>query len=242
MLAILNYHHVAAAPPGTRLRQLYVSPEEFARQLRWLRRVGLAGVTLADGLRRLKAGDAHRCVAITFDDGYLDNATNALPILQEYGFRATCFVVSGRIGSFNAWDEDSVDSSEPLMTTGDLGKWVEAGFEIGSHTCTHANLVNLSKEAVMEELVNSRQTLHALTGSAIAAFCYPYGSYNSETLWCAARAGYQVAVSVRRGRAHRHDNPLALPRLSVNGKKGLLKFLLKASTPYADVGRLWGTQ
>lgn len=240
MLAILNYHHVAVAPPGIELPQLYVSPDVFSRQLWWLRRIGFVGVSLAEGLRRLHAGDAAGCVAITFDDGYLDNVECALPLLKEYGFAASCFVVSERVGAVNDWDSAAVAGRASLMNATDIGTWLAAGFEIGSHTRTHANLTTLRRDAAMEELVRSRDVLRRLTGVAVSAFCYPYGAHNSETLWCVARAGYSVAVTVRRGRARRDDNPLALPRLAVNGKKGLVKFLLKAATPYADLRRLVG--
>lgn len=240
MLAILNYHHVAPPPPGARMPQLYVSPETFSRQLWWLRRLGFTGVTLTEGFRRLTAGGAAGCVALTFDDGYLDNIAHALPILREYGFAATCFVVAGRVGALNTWDETTLGASEPLMGRADIGTWLEAGLEIGSHTCTHPNLSTLGRQRVMDELVESRRVLEHITGRPIAAVCYPYGACHSETLWCAARAGYELGVTVRRGRAHRDDNPLALPRVAVNGRKGLCKFLLKATTPYTDMKRLLG--
>jgi peptidoglycan/xylan/chitin deacetylase (PgdA/CDA1 family) len=240
MLAILNYHNIASVPPGMTMSKLYVSPEHFDRQLWWLRRVGLTGVTLTDGLRRLRLGDNHGCVALTFDDGYADNVTNALPRLREYGFGATCFVVSERLGSYNSWDAEAVGGSKALMTTEQLATWTEAGFEIGSHTCTHPNLTTRSRGEVMDELVNSRQALRSLIGASVPTFCYPYGAYDAETIACVARAGYRFAVTARRGRAHRDDNPLALPRISVNGNKGTLRFLLKAATPYADTARLWG--
>jgi peptidoglycan/xylan/chitin deacetylase (PgdA/CDA1 family) len=239
MLAILNYHNVAPVPAGMQMPKLYVEPEEFARQLWWLRRAGLTGVTLTEGLGRLREGDAARCVALTFDDGYADNVTNALPILKEYGFRATCFIVSHRLGAYNTWDADVLGGRKQLMTIAQLAKWVDAGFEVGSHTCTHPDLTAVSRTAAMHELAFSRQTLQALTGQAIPAFCYPFGAYNSETLQCVASAGYECAVTARRGRAERDTPSLALPRVSVNGRKGLLKFLLKARTPYADFGRLW---
>jgi peptidoglycan/xylan/chitin deacetylase (PgdA/CDA1 family) len=239
MLAILNYHNVAPVPAGTQMAKLYVEPDEFARQLWWLRRAGLVGVTLAEGLRRLREGDAARYVALTFDDGYADNVTNALPILKEYGFRATCFIVSHRLGAYNTWDADVLYDRKPLMTIAQLAMWVDAGFEAGSHTCTHPDLTSVSSAVALDELVFSRQTLQALTGQSVPAFCYPFGAYNARILDCVASAGYQCAVTVRRGRAHSDTPLLALPRVSVNGHKGLLKFLLKVRTPYADFGCLW---
>ncbi len=238
MLAILNYHNVATAPVGMGLPRLYVTPDQFERQLWWLKRLGFIGVTLSEGMQRLRTGDSARFVALTFDDGYADNVKNAAPILKQYGFGATCFIVSGHIGSYNRWDSDLLGGQKPLMTEPEIRVWVDAGFEIGSHTCTHRDLTTLPGAEVMKEMVDSREALERLLGIPIAAFCYPYGRLNTETAWCAARSGYSVAVTTRRGRASLHDDLYTLPRLSVGGHKGMANFLLKAMTPYGDVDRM----
>ena len=239
MLAILNYHNVAPVPSGMRMPKLYVSPEQFARQLWWLRRLGIAGVSLSEGVRRLNEGNAAGCVALTFDDGYADNVSDAAPILREYGCGATCFVVSDQIGAYNVWDAELLGGRKPLMTTAQLKTWVDAGFEVGSHTCSHPDMTKLSAAALTHELANSRTALRDLTGTSISTFCYPFGYHNAEIARCVARAGYQLAVTTQRGRARREDDRMRLPRVSVNGRKGLLKFLLRAATPYCDVGRRW---
>ena len=237
MLAILNYHNIAPVPPGMRMPQLYVSPDEFARQLWWLRRLGLVGVTLTEGIRRLGEGDEAGCVALTFDDGYADNLVHAAPILREFEFSATCFIVSERIGTYNTWDAAQLGGRKLLMTIEQLNTWIGLGFEVGSHTCTHPDLTALSRDAIMKELVNSRSELGRIIAAPISTFCYPYGRYNSDVSWCVGRAGYRIAVTTRRGRASGVDDLLRLPRVSVNGRKGLVKFLLRAATPYCDVGR-----
>src|ERR1700730_12647386 len=238
MLAILNYHNIATAPVGMQMRRLYVSPQQFERHLWWLRRVGLAGVTLSEGIRRLRTRNAARCVALTFDDGYADNVVNAAPMLTEYGFGATCFVVSERIGSHNTWDAELLGGRKSLMNETQLKSWVDAGFEVGSHTCTHPDLTTLSRNAAMREIVNSREALQRLIGAPITTFCYPFCRLNAELAWCVGQAGYQFAVTTRRGRAALSDAPLELPRLSVSGNKGVANILLKAATPYGDLHRL----
>jgi peptidoglycan/xylan/chitin deacetylase (PgdA/CDA1 family) len=238
MLAILNYHSIAIAPVGMKMPRLYVSPLQFDRHLWWLRRIGLAGVTLSEGIRRLRERNAARCVALTFDDGYADNVVNAEPILSEYGFGATCFVVSERIGSHNTWDAELLGGRKSLMNETQLKSWVDAGFEVGSHTCTHPDLTTLSRNAAMREIVGSREALQRLIGAPITTVCYPFGRLNAELAWCVGRAGYQLAVTTRRGRAALSDEPLELPRLSVSGNKGVANVLLKAATPYGDLHRL----
>lgn len=241
MLAILNYHNIDSVPAGMRMPQLYVSPDAFDRQLWWLRRLGFVGVSLSQGMRRLQESDAGRCVALTFDDGYADNLSSAAPILREYGFRATCFVVSEKIGSYNEWDAAKLGGRKPLMDRGQLQKWVSEEFEVGSHTCTHPDLTLLSRDAIMHELVESRAALSRITGTPVSTFCYPFGRHNPHVSWCVRRAGYKFAVTTNRGRASREDDPLQLPRVSISGRKGLLKFLLKTATPYCDLRRAFGT-
>jgi peptidoglycan/xylan/chitin deacetylase (PgdA/CDA1 family) len=242
MLAILNYHNIATAPPGMQMPRLYVSPRQFERHLWWMRRVGLVGVTLSEGIRRLRARNAARCVVLTFDDGYADNVVNAAPILKKYGFGATCFVVSERIGSYNTWDAEALGGRKPLMNEAQLKTWVDAGFEVGSHTRTHPDLTTLPRDAVMAELVSSRAALERLIGAPIVTFCYPFGRLNADLVWRVRQAGYRLAVTTRRGRAASRDDALMLPRLSVSGTKGVANVLLKAATPYGDMHRLWRSE
>jgi len=235
MLAILNYHNVAPVPAGMRMPQLYVPPEQFAHQMWWLHRLGLEGVTLSEGIRRLETGDASRCVAITFDDGYADNLLNAAPFLREHRFKATCFIVSDRVGSHNEWDAEDLGGKKPLMRADQIGGWMDLGFEVGSHTCTHRDLTAISLDEVMRELVESRATLQRLAGAPVSSFCYPWGRHCAETARCVARAGYRSAVTSMRGRASGDDDPMRLPRISVSGRNGIVKYLLKAGTPYCDL-------
>ena len=233
-VSILNYHNVAQAPDGAALRKLYVAPDEFARQMRWLKRLGLRGVSLSEGLWHLERARARRVVVLTFDDGYADNLQYAAPILRELGFAATCFVVSGCIGTHNAWDAEQLRVRKPLMDTQQLRVWLAHGFEIGSHTRSHPHLDTLDDARADAEIAGAKADLERLTGTRIDHFCYPYGSVNAKLAERAAAAGYRSAVTTRRGIARATDNRFLLPRVSINGGKGLLRFVLKASTPYAD--------
>ncbi len=231
-LKIFNYHNVAVPPQGARMRKLYVTPLMFEQQCRMLRRLGLRGVTLSEGMAALKNGTSNRCVVLTFDDGYADNLINAAPILKQFGFHATCYVVSGRIGAHNAWDAETLAVEKPLMNHVELQRWLADGHEIGSHTVSHPHLHRLTRSAAEEEIAGSRSELQRLTGAAIDHFCYPYGEYGDETLAIVRAAGYRSAVTTQRGIAGLADDELRLPRISINGDKGMFKFALKAATSY----------
>jgi peptidoglycan/xylan/chitin deacetylase (PgdA/CDA1 family) len=232
-LPILCYHNVAFAPREARFKLLYVSPDKFERQLWTLRRLGLRGVTTGEGIARLRNGTARGCVAFTFDDGYADTLTAAAPLLQRYGFRATCYVVSGALGAHNRWDAQFRQETKPLMSRQQLDEWLAAGMEVGSHSCSHQRLNELPPDAALAEIAESRVALGNLLGVPIEHFAYPFGAFTAETVELVRRAGYASAVTVVPGVARASDDHLQLPRILVNGERGLWHFLLHVVARHA---------
>jgi peptidoglycan/xylan/chitin deacetylase (PgdA/CDA1 family) len=221
-----------------RLAKLYVEPTQFARQMACLKRFGLRGVSVGEALALRAQGRAGNVVAITFDDGYLDNLREAAPILREFGFGATCYVVTGTLGQYNVWDAELLKARKPLMTAQDLRAWLREGFELGSHTRSHPRLDEIDPATLEDEIAGSRADLERLTGARIEHFCYPYGCYDDRVVKVVAAAGYVSAVTTERGRVTSTDDPLRLPRISINGNRGLLRFVLKAATPYGGWRKL----
>ena len=234
-IPILCYHNVARRPPGTRFGLLYVDPSAFERQLWTLRRLGLRGVSLGDALPSLRTGGRTNMVVLTFDDGYLDTLTNAAPLLAHYGFRATCYLVSDRVGGDNAWDDGHHDGGKPLMTRAHVGLWLEAGMEIASHSRTHPRLPEIDNDAAAREIADSRAELRREFGVAVDDFAYPFGAFDARTVDLVRAAGYRSAVTTRPGIAAAGDDPLRLPRALVDGCRGLWRFLLQVATPLDDI-------
>lgn len=228
---ILTYHNVDAAPAGVGQPWLYVSPESFAEQMRLLDKLGFRGVSVTAGLRLLQSGKAHRNVIITFDDGYVDNLTHAAPELARYGFSATCYVVSGRVGSYNAWDADVLGAKKPLMDHAQLRAWLDYGMEIGSHSRSHCRLDLLPRAAALEEISASRDELRSITGMEVEHFCYPYGGFNETTAALAREVGYKSAVTTVPGRAQRMNDPHTLPRIAPRGDESNWTFALQSTVP-----------
>jgi peptidoglycan/xylan/chitin deacetylase (PgdA/CDA1 family) len=236
-LPILCYHNVAAAPGEAPFKLLYVGPDKFERQLWTLRRMGLQGVSMSEGISRLRNSTSRSCVALTFDDGYADTFTTAAPLLKQYGVRATCYVVSGALGTYNRWDADRLRERKPLMSREQLDQWLAAGMEVGSHSLSHPRLDELPQEAAQHEIGESRAALRNLLGVPIEHFAYPFGAFTTDTIACVRRAGYASAVTVLPGIARASDDRLRLPRILVNGEHGLWKFLLRLAGPYERVRR-----
>jgi peptidoglycan/xylan/chitin deacetylase (PgdA/CDA1 family) len=236
-LPILCYHNVATAPQDAPFKLLYVSPERFERQLWTLRRLGLRAVSTSDGIARLRDGRSRGCVVLTFDDGYVDALTTAAPLMKRYGFSATCYVVSGALGTYNRWDAEHLRERKALMSRTQLEQWVAAGMEVGSHSHSHQRLHELPPDAAQYEIAESRTQLRNMLGVPIEHFAYPFGDCTPAIVELVRRAGYSSAVTVRRGVARASDDRLLLPRILVNGERGLWKFLLQVATPYERLRR-----
>jgi len=118
-IPILMYHQIDVPPPsGTPLRGLVVSPGGFSRQMYLLRLLGYKGLSMRELEPYLAGKKEGKVAGITFDDGYQNNLRNALPVLKQYGFTATCYAVSSMIGGTNSWDRGLV-AEQPLMTESD---------------------------------------------------------------------------------------------------------------------------
>ena len=236
-LPILSYHNVAMAPKDAPVKLLYVSPDRFERQLWTLRRLGLRGVSTSEGIARLRNGTSRGCVVFTFDDGYADTLTVAAPLLQRYGFGATCYVVSGALGSYNRWDAEYLRERKPLMSRNQLDQWLAAGMEVGSHSHSHQRLHELPHDVARYEITESRTALRNMLGVPIEHFAYPFGHFTADIVELVRHAGYSSAMTLLRGLAQASDDRLRLPRILVNGEHGLWKFLLHVATPYERLRR-----
>jgi peptidoglycan/xylan/chitin deacetylase (PgdA/CDA1 family) len=132
-----------------------------------------------------------RCVALHFDNGWLDTATVALPILAELGFTATCFPITdgleaasqGRLASVRTLTEGIIE--KPFMTWEQAGRLLDAGWEIGAHTATHCKVADKhaaeGDEAIMIEAQTSNELFKTNLGRAPQHFAYPSGSRNPRT-------------------------------------------------------------
>ena len=237
-IPILTYHHTEQAPPkGFAMRSLWVSPSSFATQMQWLARLGYTGLAMSELMPYLHGEKKGKVVGITLDDGYQSNLLHALPILKNLGFSATCYVVSGKLGQHNEWDEALGMAQAALMGVEEMRTWVDAGMEVGSHTCSHADLNQLSFAQAEHELLQSKSDLENLLQKPVTQFCYPYGHFSPEHESLVSQSGYVAATTTHRGRACATDRMTALPRVPVVRSTYFLQFLLKVLTRYEDSKR-----
>mgnify|MGYP001473182200 CR=1 FL=1 len=199
-----------------------VDPHRFERQLIWLRRNGLRGVSMRELLQARKLGAGRNLVGLTFDDGYADFLRNALPILKKHGCTATVFVIAGLLGGFNEWDLEG--PRKKLLTSHEVQQLVSQGIEIGSHSLSHQRLSGKSTKQLLAEINDSKTILQDLTGQNIVGFCYPYGALDEQAVNAVREAGYDYGCAIWRSPlSGRH----ALPRTYVGDRDNALRLFAK---------------
>lgn len=218
---VLMYHKVGVPPAGSKLKKLWVTVDQLRWQMGYLKRRGHAPLTLRRVAELLDAGAPvpSNAVVITFDDGYKNNLTEGLPVLREFGFPATIFVVTNAIGRDNFWHDPATETRLPMLTWDDVRALRDAGWDIGSHTLNHPRLARLSPEEAKKELEESRSTLARELGEPPVSFAHPYGNGADDLPLRLAiqAAGYKTACSVHQGLADPRGAPLALKRIFVRG-------------------------
>lgn len=198
-VTVLMYHMISD-PITKRDRRFCCPPKRFRSHLDYLKRSGLAVVGLERVHQHLCGNELDSdAVAITFDDGYLDNYENAFPLLREFGYPATIFLVAGTMGKTNQWMENRGFAERPMMNWDAAVEIANAGIELGAHTITHPHLTELRIEEAREEIRGSATLIARHTGSNVNQFAYPYGEYNTSVRDVVEGAGYRLACSTRSG-------------------------------------------
>lgn len=238
-IPILMFHQIEVAPPtGADFRSLYVAPAAFARQMFLLNSLGYRGLCMSSLMPYLKGERVGKVVGITFDDGYLNNLTNALPVLKRHGFSSTCYAVSQYLGKTNVWDQKVGITPASLMDAQQLRQWLSGGQEVGAHTRHHVHLMQADAPTCKEEIAQCKLELENMTGTAVRHFSYPYGEYTADHVAIARALGFQSVTSTRRGRCHADEDMLQLPRVPIVRTTTLPLFWLKLATRYEDRRRV----
>jgi peptidoglycan/xylan/chitin deacetylase (PgdA/CDA1 family) len=208
---ILMYHYVSELPPdwdATR-RELTVSPAQFRSHLDYLFYNGYTPIslyTLDDALLTGQPLPA-KSVILTFDDGYIDHYVHVFPALQQFGFTATFFIITS-----------SADENRPgYLTWEQIAEMATAGMSMEAHTKTHRELLDLTYDQVVYEVLGSIESLAYYTRQPPRMFSYPVGRYDALTLDVVTQLGVWRAVTTERGMLHTTDNRLLLSRLRVPG-------------------------
>ncbi len=209
---ILLYHSISdRTVPG--FQRWVVQPERFAEQMRYLADGGYRAITVSEYARHMLDGSepAGNPVVITFDDGFADFRTTALPILREFALRSTLYLTTSYLDGANPGPE----ASRPMMGWSDATFCIGEDVEVGAHGHTHRQLDTLSLDAAVEDVACSRDLLERRLGAAVATLAYPHG-YSSKALRCEVAAmGFIAACGVKHAVSSLQDDRFSLARIIV---------------------------
>lgn len=221
---ILMYHSI-----GGQGEFFQVTAPEFAEQMAYLANNDFNVIGLPKLAAALSAGASlpKKTIAITFDDGYLDNYTQAWPVLRQYHFLATIFVNTAELGQTRT---ARGGQQLALMSAKEILEMDRHGLiDFGSHCHHHQKLVNLSVLEMEEEFSQSKKALEDLLEKKSEILAYPVGRYN-DSVKSTAKKYFTAALSVTPGAVRPGDDLMALKRNSVDQAvsfiqfKGLVKF------------------
>lgn len=216
-IPILAYHSVGDHPRDGTMRWS-VSPADFEEQMAVIAERGLQALTVAQYAAALRGETAlpHHPVLVTFDDGFADLATTALPVLQRYRLVATAFLVS-------AWVGRRSPDADPVLAWEQVHELRAHGIQIASHGNSHRALDCLPAADAEREARLSRQMLADGLGEEIVSFAYPYGYSSSRVRRAVRAAGYSSACGVKNALSHQGDDLFALARVLVTRDMGAVR-------------------
>lgn len=216
---ILMYHYISMPPEDADVYRvdLSVEPEAFREQMAYLAENGYTPIDLYDLSLAItnKIDLPAKPVIITLDDGYRDNYENAFPILQEFGFKATFFIVT-----------DFIDQGhDPYMTWPMLEEMAAAGMRIESHSKTHPDLRGQEHDYLVWQILGSQETIAAHIGYTPRYFSYPSGRYDEDSIAVLDELDFWGAVTTASGKWHGFDDRYEWTRLRVRHTTPLAEFV-----------------
>jgi peptidoglycan/xylan/chitin deacetylase (PgdA/CDA1 family) len=202
---ILLYHVIGDRPPGAPFPQLYVPERVFAAQMNELAHRGDHVITLQELYDHWHGAPLpSKPVVVSFDDGFRNQYTRAMPTLKRHGWVGTLNLILAHLheGTYGLGPREVVHM-------------IDDGWEVDSHTLTHPNLPSLGPAQLQHEVAGSRHELHALFGIPVNFFCYPGGAYDATVIAATERAGYAGATTTNPGDATPFAGLYTLPRIHV---------------------------
>jgi peptidoglycan/xylan/chitin deacetylase (PgdA/CDA1 family) len=222
-IPILMYHTIADHA-SKESRHVAVRPRMFSSQLARLRELGFTSLTVGE-LERTMRGEGgslpERPVVLSFDDGFADFVTEALPTIERFGFTATLFVTTG----FVADGADRIDTKLGRMLSWSQVLEADArGVEIGAHSHSHPQLDQLPRRALGMEISRCKTLLEDRLQREVTSFSYPFGYSNARVRQTVQESGYLGACAVSNALSQTSGDRFCLPRLTMNNDVSLEAF------------------
>ena len=225
--AVFYFHDIV---PAARLAEVPATHRPYALPPEEFRAYALAASQLARRsipVSQVPGDLGGGFYSFTFDDGHASDYTEAFPVLQEIGLRATFFVVPTLV------------DTPGYVTWPQLREMVAGGMEIGSHSLTHPFVDRLDEAGLRCEFGESKAIIEDRLGLAVYAASLPRGWEPPAMKPVLESLGYRVFCTSRVGWWHPGNEPLAVPRIAVRQGMPLEVF---AAIANAERQALWSLQ
>ena len=223
-LPILMYHSIDTNidPKTGKLNELKVPKEVFREQMRYFKDNGFTTLTMSEAYDFFQnnKGIPAKSVLITFDDGYVDNYLNAYPVLKEFSFNATVFMIT-----------DLVDKDSAYLNSSQLKEMESNGIEIQNHTVNHLHLSTLSYNEQLKQIKDSKEFLEKLLNKKVDYIAYPYGDYNGDTLKIVKELGIKMGVLASGPWAFKKDGEFLYRRVYISSLRDMNNFIERLTNP-----------
>jgi peptidoglycan/xylan/chitin deacetylase (PgdA/CDA1 family) len=201
---------------GASTSRYNVTADRFEAELAVLERLGYHSVgvsQIAAALGPAKARLPERPIAISFDDGGVDQYQEVFPLLMKYRLVGTFYIPSTYPGGDQtiSWDQ--------------LAEMAAAGMEIGSHSRTHIDLSKADEEKAWEEIRMSKVELEKRLRVRVDTFAYPFGGFSPELAKLVDRAGYLGGAGLGPSPVQSRASLFYLSRIEVRGDEPLADFV-----------------
>jgi peptidoglycan/xylan/chitin deacetylase (PgdA/CDA1 family) len=212
VVPILLYHRIDISPINS---PYYVPPERFEEQMKLLHDWEYTVVPVELLVEAVEEGAElpPRPIILTFDDGDISVYTTAFPIMQKYGLTGVAYIVGNYM------------NTDGYMSAGQIKELAAAGWEIGSHSRSHRELVKLDPVVQRIEIVDARKVLEKAIGVPVTTFAYPFGIMNNSVGSLAHAAGYIAAMGLGYTNDQGKGNLFWLQRRDVTGEDDIKRFL-----------------
>ena len=226
----LCYHGISASWP----EPVAVDPDRLRSQVSRLLQSGWTPVTFTEAIL---SSSTERRLAVTFDDALRSVYRLALPVLHELDVPATVFAPAALVGSgrpfawprIDRWVGTEHEAELEGMSWAELGALRDAGWELGSHSTTHARLTGLDDPRLESELAESKRMIEDRLGAICRSIAYPYGDADDRVVAAARRAGYEAGAAVLP--IHPGDDPMRFPRVPMLSSENRFVRLLHETRP-----------
>lgn len=204
---VIQYHKIDKPGPGTLVRGGFTPPRRFARQMAFLKQREFVFFTASGLIEYFLEHDnfPENGIAVTLDDGWEDNYTNAFPVLQDLGLVATIYIVPSCLGERSTKAVAEGEKGREHLSRKQVLEMSEAGIEFGSHSLNHRLLHQLPYKEIVLEVEEAKRQIEELTEQECKTFAYPAGYYNKLAQQVVADAGHIAALSTTYGAVDKLD-------------------------------------